>query len=242
MFNLSQDLHTHSTFSDGKNTIEENIKAAIQAGVAILGCADHVRKETHWLAEYVGEIQRLSKKYQGQIMVEANIEAKLLDEFGTLDIPQQLPIGIRRILVADHQFPLKNGCYTPEEIRNMLLYGQITPYGLYQALIKAYCFAMQRYPSVLIAHPFSILPKVGLSENDIPEKLLIKLAKCAVKTHTPIEISERWRCPNERTVLLLKSYGVQMPCSTDAHQKEAIGVYRYVKEMVGLYAAETTLT
>lgn len=35
------DCHTHTTFSDGKSTLEENMCAAIQGGLTTIACTDH---------------------------------------------------------------------------------------------------------------------------------------------------------------------------------------------------------
>ena len=73
--------HTHSTFSDGKNTMEEMVLAAIEAGMPVLGLSDHsdspyqeycMRKEQY--PEYLAEIERLQKKYAGQIVLLKGIE------------------------------------------------------------------------------------------------------------------------------------------------------------------------
>ena len=49
-------------------------------------------------------------------------------------------------------------------------------------------------PAVL-AHPFSILPKMGLTEADIPDDALALLAGRCRETGTPVEVNEKWRCP-----------------------------------------------
>ena len=79
------DLHVHSTFSDGRGTIEENIAAAEALGLGTLGCVDHVRADTDWVPAYVEAVQRL----RGETAVElrCGIEAKLLDTTGALDLP-----------------------------------------------------------------------------------------------------------------------------------------------------------
>ena len=34
-------LHTHSVFSDGKHSLEENVRSAIEKGMCSLGFSDH---------------------------------------------------------------------------------------------------------------------------------------------------------------------------------------------------------
>ena len=75
-------LHTHTIFSDGKHTPEENILAAIDKNMISLGFTDHsftpfdrrycMRKVN--IPAYIREIRRLQKKYEGQIEIYLGME------------------------------------------------------------------------------------------------------------------------------------------------------------------------
>lgn len=83
-------LHTHSTFSDGKNSIEEMVKAALDRGFCTVGLSDHsytACDESYCMMPaqipaYLAEIQRVREKYQGQIEVLTGME---LDFFSSVD-------------------------------------------------------------------------------------------------------------------------------------------------------------
>lgn len=76
------DYHIHTTFSDGKNTPEEMVLAAIKKGVSEIGFSDHsytffdesycVKREK--IAEYKREIARLKEKYKNKIKIFCGIE------------------------------------------------------------------------------------------------------------------------------------------------------------------------
>ena len=76
------DYHVHTVFSDGKNTPEETVKAAIEKGVKELGVSDHsytffdesycIKREK--IADYKREIARLKEKYKGEIKILCGIE------------------------------------------------------------------------------------------------------------------------------------------------------------------------
>ena len=79
------DLHTHTTFCDGKNTPEEMIVSALQKGLYTLGFSGHVPAmvkggDTDWwippvrLGEYCKEVLSLKNKYAGQIEVLLGFE------------------------------------------------------------------------------------------------------------------------------------------------------------------------
>ncbi|MBE6599255.1 MAG: histidinol-phosphatase HisJ family protein [Ruminococcaceae bacterium] len=84
---IKSNLHTHSTYSDGKNTLEEMIETAIEKGFVSLGFSDHgytdfdtsycISREGE--LEYRRELIGLKEKYRGQLDIFSGIE---MDCFG----------------------------------------------------------------------------------------------------------------------------------------------------------------
>lgn len=76
------DYHIHTTFSDGKNTPEEMVIAAIEMGIAEIGFSDHsytffdesycIKRDK--IAEYKREIARLKAKYKDKIKILCGVE------------------------------------------------------------------------------------------------------------------------------------------------------------------------
>ena len=83
--NALADMHVHSTFSDGRDRIEDNIAECESLGLVALGCVDHVRVDTDWVPSYVEAVQRL--RADTEVQLRCGIEAKLLDTTGALDLP-----------------------------------------------------------------------------------------------------------------------------------------------------------
>lgn len=79
---IGQNLHTHSLFSDGKSTMEEMVKAAIEQGLHTLGMSDHaaVPFENNFAikpgktAQYLTEVKRLQQVYAQQIQLYLSLE------------------------------------------------------------------------------------------------------------------------------------------------------------------------
>ena len=74
-------LHTHTSFCDGKNTAEEMVQGAIALGCETLGFSGHSTIEgAYWTMpaesndEYICEIKRLKEKYRDQIEIALGIE------------------------------------------------------------------------------------------------------------------------------------------------------------------------
>ena len=79
---ITQNLHMHSTWDDGKNSIEEMILASKAAGLTSVGISLHgpMPFATTWgcrmekIPAYIAEMRALQKKYAGEIDVYLGIE------------------------------------------------------------------------------------------------------------------------------------------------------------------------
>jgi putative hydrolase len=87
-------------------------------------------------------------------------------------------------------------------------------------------------PRPLIAHLFSVLPKLGLDESQIPDELLGLLADQASQAGALVEVNEKWACPAARSLLAFHQAGVPLVASTDSHESLAIGSYTVVRRIL----------
>lgn len=77
---MKSNLHTHSTFCDGKNAPEEIVKAAINKGFASIGFSGHGYTDFDLcycvkdVEGYQNEVKRLKEKYRGEIDIYLGIE------------------------------------------------------------------------------------------------------------------------------------------------------------------------
>lgn len=218
----NQDMHVHSTFSDGKDPIEGNVQEAESLGLAQLTCVDHVRAGTDWVPEYVAAVRRI--RATTDVDLRCGIEAKLLDTTGALDLPDRFE-GVDAIYAADHQVPLADGPNHPREVRERLERGELATDAVLEAIVTSTARALDRPERVVIAHFLSLLPKLGLAEADVPAGLLDDLAAETARTGQSIEISERWRCPSAVTLAPFRRRGVPILLSTDSHRRGTIGRY-----------------
>ena len=229
MIQMRQDMHVHSTFSDGRDTIQENTAEAERLGLIELTCVDHVRKDTDWVPDYVIEVRRVSTTTL--VRLSCAVEAKLLDVAGNLDLPADLQ-GIDAVYVADHQVPLIDGPHTPSEVKAMISEGTLSADEAIEAIVTATANSLRADYPVVIAHLFSILPKLALAEEEVPLVLIEDLAASTSQSGAQIEVSERWRCPSTRTLRPFLERGVQLLLSTDSHRSDTIGRYDYCQRVV----------
>ena len=80
---LEQDLHTHTTYCDGKNTPREMIEAAIAKGLRRIGFSGHspspcqgedYAMKPEEIPQYIAEVRALAEEYKDRIEVLCGIE------------------------------------------------------------------------------------------------------------------------------------------------------------------------
>ena len=79
---ITQNLHMHSTWDDGKCSVEEMIAASRDAGLTSVGLSVHCPMpfENTWecpkerLGDYIAEVRAMQKKYDGSIDVYLGVE------------------------------------------------------------------------------------------------------------------------------------------------------------------------
>jgi putative hydrolase len=223
-------MHVHSIYSDGAGTIAENLRAAEKARLSALTCVDHVRADTDWAPAFAAEVRDLAE--ETEVDVRSGLEAKILDTSGELDLPADTG-GVDRIYAADHRVPLDDGPADPAAVRLAIKRDETDPATVVESIVTATANAVARHPNLVIAHLFSVLPKIGLDETAIPAESLERLAAAAGESGASIEIDERWRCPSARTLRAFHAAGVPILLSTDSHSPETIGRYDYCLGVVG---------
>ncbi len=97
--------HSHCSFCDGRAPMEEFVKSAVAAGFTAYGVSSHAPLPfaTQWtlkqeeVVAYLREIERLKKKYAGQIELYAGMEIDYLSgvQNPANDYFQNLPLDYR---------------------------------------------------------------------------------------------------------------------------------------------------
>ncbi|MCU1415326.1 MAG: histidinol-phosphatase [Microbacteriaceae bacterium] len=229
---LRGDFHVHSTFSDDAvSTVAENIAAASAVGLTELRLVDHVRADTTWVPEFLAAVA--AEPVPDGLTVFTGVETKMMDASGRLDLPADYRGAV---LIADHQFPGYDGPWSPSATVARLRDGLSTSDAL-DLLVGALVAAMGGVDEGQLAHCFSILPKVGLSESDLTDEHLAAWASGAARTGTLVEVNEKWACPSPRSLAAARSAGVTLVASTDSHIARDVGRYHAVATLLQGVAA-----
>lgn len=164
---MKSNLHTHTTFCDGKSTVEENVLSAIDKGFCSLGFSGHgytpignyCMKDTEG---YINEVCRVREKYKDKIQVYLGVEEDMV-HFADRS-------RYNYIIGSNHYFDIHGELYdadgSAEETKKCidLLNGNILE--LAENYYRRYCdYILSRKPDV-IAH-FDLLTKFD-EKVDVP--------------------------------------------------------------------------
>lgn len=204
---MRTDGHLHSSFSDGLNTPEEMVIKALELGYKEIVFADHVRRTTDWIPEYVAEIRRLNAKYT-DIAIYVGIEAKVTDLDGHLDVRDAFYRQVDVVVVAFHRIP----CGADEFLASEQIYQH--PDQARELWQEAMLRLLECGRFNWIAHPTSILRHYQI---ELTEEIELEIAEKAARTGCVMEVSCKRGVPTERFRNLLLQSGVTLTYGSDSH-------------------------
>ncbi|WP_022948712.1 DNA polymerase/3'-5' exonuclease PolX [Methylohalobius crimeensis] len=119
------DLHCHTQATDGHNTLEQMVQAAVELGYDYLSITDHSQRVTmahglneKRLREQIEAIDRLNEKFDGLIVLKS-IECDILED-GSLDLPDAVLKELDFTVCSVHyQFNLSRQKQTERILRAM---------------------------------------------------------------------------------------------------------------------------
>ena len=114
------DLHTHTTFCDGKNTPEEMVEEAVRRGMETIGLCVHTHTpfderycaSPEGIREFLAETGQLKDEYKGQIRVLAGAEQDL---YSDTDVS-----GFDYVIASVHYIRLGREYYAVDESEEVL--------------------------------------------------------------------------------------------------------------------------
>ncbi|CAD5244693.1 PHP domain-containing protein [Thermococcus camini] len=193
MLRFPHDAHTHTTYSDGIGEIAENIAAAEEKGLRLLGITDHSHYfEPGTLSRYVREVRYWGEDAGLTILagVEGNITA------GGVDVPDFMAEKLDYVIASVHEWLER-----PEE---------------YVELVK---LALEDDNVDVIGHFGASFPYIGFPSADGLEEIL----ELAEKNGKAFEISSRYRVPDIDFIRECIRRGIKLTFASDAHYPPAVG-------------------
>jgi len=209
---IKGDLHTHTVWSDGKQTIEQMALAAKAMGYKYLGISEHSKLpianglDEKRLLKQIKEIDKINKKIKG-IKILKSAEINILEN-GSLDIKDEVLAKLDYVIAGIHSnFKMEKERMT-------------------ERIIKA----MKNPHLDIIAH-------LTARRMQIREECQLdfdKILRAAKEYNIILEInSQPIRLDlNDRNIRRAKEAGVKMAINTDSHHKDQL---RYME--LGVYQA-----
>lgn len=218
---ITSDYHTHTIFSHGKGSVEDNVKAAISAGLKEIAIADHSVGHLAYgvrdVEKYLREIERIADKYSDRIVVKKGLELNILSDEGELDIPKGYADCFDILLFGYHKFCSFRG------LGGKLHY--LLPKSDSDAAVQrntqAYINALNRYKIDIISHPGYGLPI---------DKM--QVAQAALRRGTFLEINNKHPEFTAEELSQCAKMGIRFSVNSDAHSPEKIGIFGNALEKV----------
>lgn len=229
---MLSNLHTHSTYCDGKNTPEEMVLSAIGLGFCSLGFSGHgyERPDCGYCmqdtAGYIAEVKALREKYKKEIEIYLGVEEDLVAPVNRADFDY--------IISSNHFYKFRDEAYAvdsnPEITQKALERIGGDPLVLAENYFSRFCeYIKVRRPDI-VGH-FDLLTKFDeksetlflnnpeyhrLAERYLRDALT---ADCLFEVNTGA-ISRGWRTapyPHENLLHILKKEGGKLTITSDCH-------------------------
>lgn len=234
---MKSNFHTHSTFSDGKNTPEEIVLSAIEKDFSAIGFSDHgytPYDKRYCMTDEEGyrkEIRRLQEKYKDKIQIYLGIEE---DSRALVDRTKyDYMIGsCHYVSVKDNVYPLDSNY---DYFTKALAFFNGDALALAEQYYQHFCEYIELRKPDVIGH-FDLMTKFDENEQNrflnntaywqLAEKYVEKASQsgCIFEVNTGL-MARGYRtspCPHERLLGILCKLGGKVVLSSDSHSVETL--------------------
>ena len=104
------DLHAHTSWTDGRNTVFEMSSAAVDKQITTLLFSEHTRANSgNWFSDFVNEVLLARKKFKNKCQFLVGTEVKVLNDRGDLDLSEKIKTMCDLVMASVHRFPGEKG-------------------------------------------------------------------------------------------------------------------------------------
>lgn len=225
---LTADYHTHTVYSDGKNTFLENFRRAEECGLAEIGCTEHgfshlfrglKRRE---LPQYIAQMREAEKETGMRALL--GLESNLRGESGLCDLTERdyatfelFVLGVHVLVNFEKMFDSRLGLGS--WLRSEL---HIKPSAsLVRQTTRAYVRAVETHPVDIISH----LNYCCFADA-------VEVAKCCRDYGTYLELSSKKEHLSDEELAKVADTGVRFVINSDAHSIDRIGEVTLAEEQI----------
>ena len=227
---LTGDYHTHTPYSHGKNSVDENAAKAKEMGLKQVAITDHGFSHVAFglrryrMEDYITDCKAASEKHGIDVLV--GIESNILGIGGGADLREEDYDKFDVYLCGNHIFiwyqTMKDWWYYGlGNIAERKLKKQPTP-QMMEYNTKAYINAIKKNPIDILTHLNYLCPCNTL-----------EVAKCAADYGTYIELSAKKRhLTDEELSEILAKTDARFVINSDAHTASRVGNSKIVEEQL----------
>lgn len=228
-FNFLADYHTHTTYSHGTGSIEDNVKHAEEIGLKEIAITDHglghivFGLKRRKLDEMRKEIDRLNSIYK--VKTYLGIESDIISAKGAIDLKESdyekfdiILCGFHKCVWPKTPAAMFGYCYG-NVLRDMM---KLKPSKrVIERNTKAYIKAIEQ-------NKIDILTHIGFG---IPCNFE-EVAKAARDYGTKIELNSKRITYSDEDLIKMVNTGVEFVVDSDAHSPDRVGEFSLVLEYI----------
>ena len=212
---LLGDYHTHTTYTHGKSTVEENVEQAELLGLKEIAITEHSYKgwnhiKSGDLTKIKADIDSIKDKYSVKVLL--GIEANLMSTEGDIDIIDEELESLDVVILGYH----KASKYKFSQLFKFAFANMFRKKPTKKQIERntmAYINAMDKHRVNILAH----LGYAGCAVD------CVRLAKECVKRNIYIELNGKRINFTKEDIRGMVETGVKFIIDSDAHKKENVG-------------------
>lgn len=218
-YRMIADYHTHTIFSHGKGTIEDNVNVAIEKGLKEIAISDHgpghltygVKRNS--VPVMRAEIERLNKLHP-EIKIYLSVEANVVDSNYGLDV---LPDEYDNydFVIAGYHYGITQGYCVPNYLyEHGVFRTESRKNKLAERNTEMYLKAINNNKLKILTHP-----------GDKGPVIMEEIAKACAKNNVLMEINSRHIHLTVEEIKIAMKEDVQFVISSDAHRSDRVGTF-----------------
>jgi len=211
-----QDLHLHTSYTDGQDRPEEMINTAISLGLGEIAFTEHYNENSlKWFDSYVNEIMEMKEKYRSRIQIDLGVETKILDTNGSVLLPEKYIDCVEIVIASFHGIP-EDKC---GKLKPTTSGGEKDKYFLWLEAIKG----VLKNPRVNVLGHLQAINKNTVIE--MPPGSFEAVADLIARSGKAVECNIRYEVPKMEFINQIISLGGKITIGTDSHSAREMSFF-----------------
>jgi len=210
---VNRDFQIHTRLTDGEATIDDIVSHAEQLGLQEIAFTEHVRRESTHFAEFATAVRQARQRTSLQVYL--GVEAKALDDQGSLDAPPTALGEVDLVLGSVHRFPVGSGEFMSAEAFE---------YAEAARRERTLALALIRHaPITVLAHPGGMCQRAF---GTFPVDYLEELMQAALERGVAIEINTAYTRDLDGLLAVCRKMNPLVSIGSDVHRLGELGTCR----------------